>query len=72
VSLNNRILFRDEHDAPCEAIDLREVPFPTNGASSEAAMETIVIEPEMPQRGQLAEVEECESHDLHVIAPIFS
>ncbi len=63
VSLNNRISFRDMYGAPCEVtevVDLRAPPFPTNGASSEAAMETIVIEPEKPQKGQPAEVEECE------------
>jgi hypothetical protein len=76
VSLNNRISFRDAYDAPEGGfVDLRAVPFPFDVDSSEAAMETIIIEPEKSQKdlmGQSAEVDESESHDRYVMVPIFS
>jgi hypothetical protein len=76
VSLNNRISFRDAYCAPGEGfVDLRAVPFPFNGDRSEATMETIIIEPEKSQKdliGQSAEVDGSESHDRHIMVPIFS
>ena len=76
MSLNNRISFRDAYCAPGgRIVDLRVVPFPVNGDGSEATTETIIIEPEKSQVdpiGQSAEVDESESHDRHIIIPIFS
>ena len=54
---------------------LRAVPLPINSDSPEATMETIIMEPEKPQKDLIdqlsAEVDEIESHDRHVIVPIF-
>ena len=76
MSLNNRISFRDAYGAAGgEFVDLRAVPFPFDGDSSEAATETIIIEPEKYQKeliGQSTEVDESESHDRYVMVPIFS
>ena len=76
VSLNNRISFRDPYCAPGGGVvDLRAVPFPFNGDSSEAITESIIIEPEKSPKDpicQSAEVDESESHDRHVMVPIFS
>lgn len=77
MSLNNRITFRDAYcTAGSGFVDLRAVPFPINGDSSEATMETVIIEPEKSQKDLIdqspAEVDECESHDCHVMVPIFS
>ena len=77
MSLNNRITFRDAYcTAGSGFVDLRAVPFPINGDSSEATIEAIIIEPEKSQKDLMdqspAEVDECESHDCHVMVPIFS
>lgn len=62
VSLNNRISFRDAYGAPGGGfVDLRVVPFPFDGDSSETTIETIIMEPEKSQKdlmGQSAEVDE--------------
>ena len=78
MSLNNRISFREASCAPGREVavaDLRAVTIPINGDSSEATMETTIIESEKSQKdsiGQSAEVDESKSHDRHVMVPIFS
>ena len=57
---------------------LRAVPLPINSDRLEATIETTIIEPEKPQKFLIdqslasAEVDETESHDRHVIVPVFS
>jgi hypothetical protein len=76
MSLNNRISFRDAYCAPGRVVtDLQAIPFPTNGNSSGATMEPIIVDLEKSQKdymSQSAELDESESHDHHVMVPIFS
>jgi hypothetical protein len=76
VSLNNRIAIRDNYEARGLVVDLQAMTAFKNSARTGSTTDTIILEPEKPQEGQMnqpvaeAEVEDgvkSESSDRTVI-----